>query len=58
MRNSFRRFGDFHTFFQADYENGILRLQCTEAKHNLVRVLHCLEEQEIHFGRVFPNSRH
>ena len=42
--------------FQADYENGILRLQCTEAKHNLVRVLHCLEEQEIHFGRVFSEQ--
>ena len=42
--------------FQADYKNGILRLQCTEAKHNLVRVLHCLEEQEIHFGRVFSEQ--
>lgn len=39
--------------FQVDYENDILKIQCTEARHNLVRILHCLEEREIRFGRVF-----
>ena len=27
--------------------------RCTEAKHNLVRILRYLEEQEISFGRVY-----
>ena len=39
--------------FKVDYENDILRVQCTEAKHNLVRILRYLEEQEISFGRVY-----
>ena len=39
--------------FKVDYENDILRLQFTEAKHNLVRILRYLEEQEISFGRVY-----
>ena len=39
--------------FQVDYENGNLKIQCTEARHNLVRILHCLEENNISFGRVF-----
>lgn len=39
--------------FKVDYENDILRVQCTEAKHNLVRILRYLEDQEISFGRVY-----
>ena len=39
--------------FKVDYENEILRGQCTEAKHNLVRILRYLEDQEISFGRVY-----
>ena len=38
--------------FKVDYENDILRVQCTEAKHNLVRIRY-LEDQEISFGRVY-----
>lgn len=39
--------------FSVDYQNNTLALQCTEAKHNLVRILHCLEEQGAIFGRVY-----
>lgn len=39
--------------FRAEYENHILTVQCTGAKHNLVRILHCLEEQGAAFGRVY-----
>ena len=39
--------------FSVDYQNNTLALQCTEAKHNLVRILHCLEEQGATFGRVY-----
>lgn len=39
--------------FSVDYQNNTLALQCTEAKHNLVRILHYLEEQGATFGRVY-----
>ena len=39
--------------FSVDYQNNTLALQCTEAKHNLARILHCLEEQGATFGRVY-----
>lgn len=39
--------------FQIDYEEQILKLRLSGAKHNLVRILHYLEEKEITFGRVF-----
>ena len=39
--------------FSVDYQNNTLALQCTEAKHNLVMILHCLEEQGATFGRVY-----
>lgn len=39
--------------FDAKYENQILTLRCTGAKHNLIRILHYLEEKEVTFGRVF-----
>lgn len=39
--------------FSVDYQNDILMVQCTEARHNLVRILHCLEEQGVAFGRVY-----
>lgn len=39
--------------FAVDYQNDILTVQCTEARHNLVRILHCLEEQGTAFGRVY-----
>ncbi|MCI8940777.1 MAG: ABC transporter ATP-binding protein [Dorea sp.] len=39
--------------FQLIYEEQVLKLRLSGANHNLVRVLHYLEEQDITFGRVF-----
>lgn len=39
--------------FAVDYEEQILTVRCTKAKHNLLRLLNYLQEQEIIFGRVF-----
>lgn len=39
--------------FQLIYEDQVLKLRLSGANHNLVRVLHYLEEQDITFGRVF-----
>ena len=39
--------------FKVEYENDILMVQCTAAKHNLVRILRYLEDREISFGRVY-----
>lgn len=39
--------------FAVEYEEQILKVRCTKAKHNLIRILNYLQEQEIVFGRVF-----
>lgn len=39
--------------FAVDYEDQILKIRLNSGRHNLVRVLHYLEEQDIPFGRVF-----
>ena len=39
--------------FDLHYENQILRLRCTGAQHNLIRLLNYLQSQDITFGRVF-----
>lgn len=39
--------------FAVEYEEQILTVRCTKAKHNLIRILNYLQEQEILFGRVF-----
>ncbi len=39
--------------FAVDYEEQILVVRCTKAKHNLIRLLNYLQEEEILFGRVF-----
>lgn len=39
--------------FDVDYEEQILTVRCTKAKHNLIRILNYLQEQEVLFGRVF-----
>lgn len=39
--------------FQVDYnEEAMLTIKCTSAKHNLVRVLNYLQQEEVVFGRV------
>lgn len=39
--------------FDVRYEEQILHVRCTGAKHNLVRILGLLKEEDIPFGRVF-----
>lgn len=39
--------------FDVAYEEQVLKVRCSGAKHNLVRVLNYLQEQDIAFGRVF-----
>ena len=41
--------------FQTDYkqEESRLVIKCTSAKHNLIRVLNYLQQEEVPFGRVF-----
>jgi len=39
--------------FETDYEEQTLKIRLSGAKHNLVRILTYLQEQEISFGRVF-----
>ena len=39
--------------FDLSYKNQTMILRCSGAKHNLIRVLNYLQEQDIPFGRVF-----
>lgn len=39
--------------FDVKYQDQSLTVRCTTAKHNLIRILNYLQEQEISFGRVF-----
>ena len=39
--------------FDVKYDNQILKIRLSSAKHNLVRILNYLTEQGISFGRVF-----
>lgn len=39
--------------FDVHYEDQILTLRCTDAQHNLIRILNYLQSQNLTFGRVF-----
>ncbi|WP_251389721.1 ABC transporter ATP-binding protein [Mediterraneibacter agrestimuris] len=39
--------------FEVQYEEQVLTVRCTGAKHNLIRILNYLQEREIAFGRVY-----
>ena len=39
--------------FDVQYEKQVLVVRCTDAKHNLIRLLNYLQSQDISFGRVF-----
>lgn len=39
--------------FDLSYQDQTMILRCSGAKHNLIRVLNYLQEQDIPFGRVF-----
>lgn len=43
----------FPQVYQISYEDQVLKIRLSKAEHNLVRILHYLEEQKISFGRVF-----
>lgn len=45
--------GELPHVFQLNFEDQVLKLRLSGAKHNLVRILHYLEENDIAFGRVF-----
>lgn len=42
--------------FQVSYKNQVLIVKCTSGKHNLIRILNYLQQQEISFGRVFAQQ--
>ena len=47
--------------FDVQYEKQVLVVRCTDAKHNLIRLLYYLQSQDISFGRVtvhFIKGRH
>ena len=39
--------------FDLTYEDQVLKLRLSSAKHNLIRILNYLQEHDIAFGRVF-----
>ena len=39
--------------FDVQYEKQVLVVRCTDAKHNLIRLLNYLQSPDISFGRVF-----
>lgn len=43
----------FPHVYQISYEDQVLKIRLSGADHNLVRILHYLEDKEIPFGRVF-----
>lgn len=45
--------GNLPHVFEVKYDQQILTVLCTGAKHNLIRILNYLREQEVSFGRVF-----
>ena len=46
--------GELPHVFQVDYgREMVLTVKCTSGKHNLIRVLNYLQQQEVAFGRVF-----
>lgn len=42
--------------FQAELLDGILTVKCTSGRHNLMRILDCLQKQEITFDRVLSEQ--
>lgn len=38
--------------FQVEYKEDVLTVRCSEARHNLVRILNYMQEHEIPFGQV------
>lgn len=39
--------------FKVNCDNNVLKVQCSGGKHNLIRILNYLQQEEVNFGRVF-----
>ena len=48
-----QKFKEMPHVFDVTYEDQVLKIRCSKAKHNLVRILNYLQDQDIAFGRVF-----
>lgn len=42
--------------FQAELFEGVLTVKCTSGRHNLIRILNCLQKQEVTFDRVLSEQ--
>ena len=51
--NNLKEIGELEHVFDIQYRNQILTVRCTRARHNLIRILNYLQNQDIAFGRVF-----
>ena len=51
--NNLKEIQELEHVFDIQYRNQILTVRCTRARHNLIRILNYLQNQDIAFGRVF-----
>ena len=51
--NNLKEIRELEHVFDIQYRNQILTVRCTRARHNLIRILKYLQNQDIAFGRVF-----
>lgn len=51
--NNLKEIRELEYVFDIQYRNQILTVRCTRARHNLIRILNYLQNQDIAFGRVF-----
>ena len=51
--NNLKEIRELEQVFEILYRNQILTVRCTRARHNLIRILNYLQNQDIAFGRVF-----
>ena len=51
--NNLKEIRELEHVFDIQYRNQILTVRCTRARHNLIRILNYLQNQDIAFGRVF-----
>ena len=51
--NNLKDIRELEHVFDIQYRNQILTVRCTRARHNLIRILNYLQNQDIAFGRVF-----
>ena len=51
--NNLKEIRELEHVIDIQYRNQILTVRCTRARHNLIRILNYLQNQDIAFGRVF-----